>query len=119
MSFNGSHNGQTYAPGWFLANNEDCTRFTKTIPQTLATDAPDGTKYVKMGTVFPANDGTATGIVYEDVDVTKGDMPGSVVVKGEVYVDKLAAELNAEAKTALEARGFVFITASPETTRPY
>ena len=46
-------------------------------------------------------------------------MPGSVVVKGEVYADKLATELNAEAKTALEARGFVFITASPETTRPY
>lgn len=90
MSFIGAgHQGQTYAPGWFLVNNEDCSRFTKTIPQTLATTAEDGTKYVKMGTVFPANDATATGILYEDVDVTVGDMPGSVVTKGEIYEDRL------------------------------
>lgn len=78
-----------YAPGWFLANNEDCSRFTRTIPQSLATINADGTKYVKMGTIFPANDATATGIVYEDVDVTSGNMPGSVVTKGEVYEDRL------------------------------
>lgn len=91
MSFIGAgHQGQTYAPGWFLVNNEDCTRLTRTIPQSLATTAADGTKYVKMGTAFPSNDANATGIIYEDVDVTVGDMPGSVVTKGEVYEDRLA-----------------------------
>lgn len=83
------HQGAIYAPGWFLVNNEDCSRFTKTIPQSLATIAADGTKYVKMGTVFPSNDANAIGIIYEDVDVTSGNMPGSVVTKGEVYEDRL------------------------------
>lgn len=91
MSFIGTgHQGQTYAPGWFLVNNEDCSRFTKTIPQSLATTAADGTKYVKMGTAYPTNDGNATGIIYEDVDVTTGDMPGSVVTKGVVIEGRLA-----------------------------
>lgn len=91
MSFIGAgHQGQTYAPGWFLVNNEDCSRFTKTIPQSLATTAADGTKYVKMGTAFPSNDASATGIIYEDVDVTSGAMPGSVVTQGTVYEDRLA-----------------------------
>lgn len=91
MSFIGAgHQGQTYAPGWFLVNNEDCTRLTKTIPQSLATTAADGTKYVQMGTAFPSNDANAIGIIYEDVDVTTGNMPGSVVTKGEVYEDRLA-----------------------------
>lgn len=90
MSFIGTtHVGQGYAPGWFLVNNEDCTRLTRTIPQTMATTAANGTKYVKMGTIYPANDATAEGIVYEDVDVTSGNMPGSVVLKGEVYEDRL------------------------------
>ncbi len=120
MSFIGvGHQGQTYAPGWFLVNNEDCSRFTKTIPQSLATTAADGTKYVKMGTPFPANDATAIGIIYEDVDVTSGNMPGSVVTKGEIYEDRLAVELSNNAKTALEALGFTFVEATPAVTRPY
>lgn len=90
MSFNGSENGAVYAPGWFLAKNEGCTRVTKTISATGASTAPNGGKYVKMGTVYPANDATAIGIVYEDVDVTTGNMPGSVVTKGEVYESRLA-----------------------------
>ena len=119
MSFIGAHDGQTYAPGYFLVNNEDCTRLTKTIPQSLATTAADGTKYVKMGTVFPANDATAVGIIYEDVDVTAGDMPGSVVTKGEVYADALPVALANAAKTALEGLGFKFVATSPAVTRPY
>lgn len=120
MSFIGAgHQGQTYAPGWFLVNNEDCSRFTKTIPQSLATTAADGTKYVKMGTIFPANNGTAIGIVYEDVDVTTGAMPGSVVTKGEIYENRLPAEIAEAAKTALTALGFTFIETEPAVTRPY
>ena len=90
MSFNQNDttSSKVYAPGYFLAH-EECVRKTKTIPQTGATTRADGAKYVKAGTVYPANDATAVGIVYEDVDVTTGNMPGSVVLKGVVYEDRL------------------------------
>lgn len=110
--------GHTYEPGWFLVNNEDCTRETKTISATgVAADA-DGGKHVPMGTIYPANGATAIGILYEDVDVTSGDMPGSVVTAGTVYLDRLPVAPAEAAKTALEALGFKFVTAAPTTTRP-
>lgn len=117
MSFIGAENqGQVYAPGWFLAH-EECVRETRTIPDTgIAADA-NGGKHVKMGTVFPANNNTAVGILYEDVDVTNGAMPGSVVTKGVVYSDRLPVALASTAKTALEGKGFVFVT-TPTVTRP-
>ena len=91
MSFIGDGTkGLNYAPGWFLSNTEDCTRETRQISQSGATTLDNGAKYVKMGTAYPSNDSNAIGIVYEDVDVTTGDMPGSVVTKGEVYEDRLA-----------------------------
>lgn len=119
MSFVGKvQHGQTYAPGWFLANNEDCTRETRQIKQDGAEIADGGAKYVPMGTVYPSNDSSAEGIVYEDVDVTTGDMPGSVVTKGEIYEDRLPETIDGDAKTALEDKGFIFKTA-PKVTRPY
>lgn len=112
MSFTGKvQQGHTYAPGWFLANNEDCTRETRQITKN------DG-DIVPMGTVYPSNDSSAEGIVYEDVDVSTGDMPGSVVTKGEVYEDRLPVTIGVDAKTALEGKGFIFKT-SPKVERPY
>lgn len=105
MSFIGSAQGVQYAPGWFLVDNEDCTRETKTIPQTGATTAENGAKYVKMGTLFPANDATAIGIVYEDVDVTTGDMPGSVVTKGTVYEDRLSEAVDTYSSATVPTGG--------------
>lgn len=118
MSFNQNDttSSKVYAPGYFLAH-EECVRKTKTIPQTGATTRADGAKYVKMGTPFPANDATAIGIVYEDVDVTTGNMPGSVVLSGVVYEGRLPVTLAAAAKTALEGKGFTFVT-EPTVTRP-
>lgn len=118
MSFNMNNTGAAYAPGWFLAADELVERKTRQMEQDGASVAENGGKYVPMGTVWPANDGTAEGIVYEHVDVTTGPMPGSVVTKGTVYKDRLPAELNGEAQTALEGKGFVFIEA-PKVTRPY
>ena len=108
--------GKIYAPGYFLAH-EECERKTRTIPQSLATTVGE-TKYVKMGTIFPANGATAEGIVYEDVDVTTGNMPGSVVLSGVVYLNRLPVAPAEAAKTALEAKGFTFITTEPAVTRP-
>lgn len=82
---------RVFAPGYFLAADaENCTRETREMKQTDATTLSDSTKIVKMGTAYPANDATAEGIVYEDIDVTSGNMPGSVVTKGIVYEDRLA-----------------------------
>ena len=118
MSFIGEiKKGVNYHPGYFLAH-EECERKTKQISQTGATTAADGSKYVKMGTIYPANDATAIGIVYEDVDVTTGNMPGSVVTAGTVYLDRLPVAPASAAKTALEGKGFKFIAAAPTVTRP-
>ena len=117
MSFiKNDYTSKVYAPGYFLAH-EECVRETRQIPQEGASTTDEGGKYVKMGTPFPANNATAIGIIYEDVDVTTGDMPGSVVTKGVVYEDRLAVELADAAKTALQALGFKFVT-EPSVTRP-
>lgn len=170
MSFIGAvEQGKSYAPGYFLAH-EECVRETRQIPAEGATTAANGGKYVKMGTAYPSNDANAIGIVYEDVDVTTGNMPGSVVTKGVVYENRLAitgadynsvtpetgdnpkekgwyersgsagayvytlttdttvgdgktyyaksdVRLTSAAKTALQGKGFVFLS-EPEVTRP-
>ena len=117
MSFIGAtETGKVYAAGWFLAH-EECVRETRQIPAEGAETADNGGKYVPMGTIYPANTAEAEGIVYEDVDVSTGDMAGSVVTKGVVYEDRLPAEIASAAKEALVAKGFVFIE-TPEVTRP-
>lgn len=123
MSFIGNvDQGKAYAPGWFLAS-EECERKTRQIPQSGATNV-NGRKYVPMGTLFSVTTGTGQGAVteyfgflYEDVDVTSGDMPGSVVESGVVYEDRLPAELTSAQRTALVAKGFKFIAAAPTVTR--
>lgn len=117
MSFNSSTTGKVYSPGWFLADNEDCERKTREMKQAGSTTASNGGKYVPMGTIYPSNDANAEGIVYEDVDVTTGNMPGSVVLRGTVYTDRLPVAPAAAAKTALEGKGFKFVT-EPTVTRP-
>ena len=114
--------GKVYAPGWFLAH-EECVRETYEIAQEGAI-SDNGGKYVKMGTLYTVTTEVEgedvtdyIGFVYEDVDVTSGNMPGSVVTKGVVYEDRLPAELASAAKSALVAKGFVFIT-EPAVTRP-
>ena len=120
MAFIGAtEKGRVFAPGWFLESERGVVRKTRQIEQAGATAREDGSKYVPMGTVWPANDATAEGILYEDIDVTTGDMPGSVVLAGRVYEDRLPAAIAEVAKTALAGKGFVFIAASPSVTRPY
>lgn len=119
MSFISSEQGRVYAPGWFLESDAGVVRKTRQIAQAGAVTAPNGGKYVPMGTVYPKNDATAEGIVYEDVDVTSGDMPGSVVLAGRVYADRLSGTLSAAARTALEGKGFTILETAPAVERPY
>jgi hypothetical protein len=116
MSFIGSNNGAGYEPGRFLAH-EECERETRQIAQSGATTAADGSKYVKAGTPYPSNNANCIGLVYEDVDVTTGDMPGSVVTKGVVYEALLPVTLASNAKSALTALGFRFVSL-PDIERP-
>lgn len=115
--------GLSFEAGYFLASDETCVRETKQIPQA-GTSAVDGVKTVKAGSVYSVTTGTGNeavtdyiGFVYEDTNVTDGDVAGSVVTKGVVYENRLPATLTSAVKTALEAKGFKFIT-SPTVTRP-
>lgn len=111
--------GKVYAPGYFLAH-EECVRETREISQSHSqVVTADGAKHVPMGAFYPANDSsTVVGIVYEDVDVTNGNMPGSVVTKGVVYLDRLPASPGSGVQSALEGKGFKFYSTSPSTIRP-
>lgn len=117
MSFIQSKTAYGAKPGFFLASAE-CERQTAQIAANHAAvvTTEDGSKYVPAGAVIPANGATAVGILYEDVDVSTGAMPGSIVTKGTVYEDRLPASLDSDAKTALT--GIKVITAAPAIERP-
>lgn len=120
MSFTKNTQGKAYAPGYFLANNEDCTRVTFEAAANNAAVVTVGTsKHVPMGTVWPANGATAIGIVYEDVDVSEGNAPGSLVTSGVVYENRLPVTIAEAAKTALAGKGFVFLTEGAVTRPTY
>ena len=106
-----------YQPGWFLAKG-DCQRETVQVAQNHAqvVTKADGSKYVPAGAVVPSNDGNAKGLLYEDVDVTTGAMPGSLVTEGSVYEDRLPASVQSSAKAVLP--GIKFISQAPGITRP-
>lgn len=107
-----------YKPGYFLADAEHCTRITTTVAANHAAvvTKADGSKYVPAGAVIPANDATAKGILYEDVDVSTGNMPGSIVTAGQVYKDRLPVTPASTAITAL--KNIALIDAAPAITRP-
>ena len=60
----------------------------------------EGRYVVKAGTIYPANDATAVGVVLNDYDVTDGDQMMAVVVHGFI---KTAALPTAPASTAITA----------------
>lgn len=121
MSFIGAvDQGKAYAPGYFLAH-EECERKTRLFEQDNAevVTTAEGAKYVPMGAFYPANDSSKVeGIVYEDVDVTNGDMPGSVVLSGVVYLDRLPEAPDSGVASALAGKGFTFVDSAPSVTRP-
>lgn len=118
MSFIAKDTGRGFEAGHFLVDHEDCTRLTATIAQNHAqvVTRADGTKHVPAGAIIPSNDGNAKGILYEDIDVTNGDMPGSIVTRGQVYTDRLPATPESAAVSALTGIGFT--PTSPATNRP-
>ena len=118
MSFIEKQTGSGFEAGYFLVADEACTRLTKTIKANHAQKKTraDGTVYVPAGAIIPSNDGNAVGILYEDIDVTNGDAPGSVVTEGSVYTDRLPAAAESAAVSALT--GIRFVATSPAINRP-
>lgn len=90
----------TYDRVNFLASSK-VQSFTYQVSDTGVTADANGKKIVKAGTILPANDATAQGILYTDVDVTEGPQPGSLIVEAYVLEARLPVAPTAEAKTAL------------------
>ena len=111
------HYGRTTYPGFFLTTPA-CIRETVEIPKghEQAVICPDGTQFVPAGTVYPANDETAAGIIYQDADIIGGSVKCSMVTHGSVFLNRLPVELSESAKKALSNKGFTFTT-EPTATR--
>lgn len=80
------------------------------VPSTGVTPDADGKKIVKAGTVYPANDATAKGVLLHDTDVTYGDAPGTFVVHGFIDNAKLVKNgitVTTEAISALKMINFI------------
>lgn len=61
----------------------------------------NGRKIVKAGTVYPTNDAKATGIIFQDYDVTDGDVNAALMIHGFVREDRLPAAVTTEAQAVL------------------
>lgn len=78
------------------------------IPQTIEVGDPaavtiDGRQIVQAGTIWPANDATARGIVFYDVDITDDDAASAaLMVHGFVRSPRLPEEPSAAAMEALK-----------------
>lgn len=110
--------GKGWEAGYFLVDDENCTRVTAEISASHAAvvTRSDGTKYVPAGAVIPSNNSSAVGILYENVDVTTGNMPGSIVTAGVIYGDRLPVALDSDAASAMT--GITVDTYEPTVTRP-
>lgn len=112
----------------FLDSEVGLVTKTAQIPQSMGQTDGDR-KTVFAGTVLPANtsaatgivfqdgdvtDGDAIGIVFQDVDVTDGDAIGSVMVAGRVISDRV----NVASATQTALKNIVFVGANA-TVRGY
>lgn len=66
-----------------------------------AVTQPNGRKIIPQGTVYPANDDTAIGVVFHDMDVTEDDTTGAVILHGFLRGENLPAALSAAAQEKL------------------
>lgn len=87
----------------FLAS-ADFTSFTYQISDSGVIANAQGRKIVPAGTVYPANDATAIGLLLNDIDVTTGPQPGAVLVEAWVLEARLPVAPAAAAKTALAGK---------------
>ena len=73
----------------------------------LAVQDTAGRYIVKAGTIYPANDATAVGVVFTDYDVTDGDQNMAIIRHGFVKTAALPAAPVAAAISAMKQITFV------------
>lgn len=61
----------------------------------------NGRFIIKAGTVYPANNETAIGLVMQDYDVTDSDASMAIIIHGFVRADRLPETLSETAKSVL------------------
>ncbi|MEG0258719.1 MAG: hypothetical protein RR595_08505 [Lysinibacillus sp.] len=84
----------------FLASSK-VQSFTTTVSDVGVDIDANGKKIVRAGSILPANDATAKGILYNDVDVTHGPQPGALIVEAYILEERLHTVPTTDAKTAL------------------
>ena len=72
-----------------------------------AVTTPEGRKIIQAGTIYPANDGTAIGVVFNDMDVTDGDRTGTIIIHGFIKTVALPQTPTSAAITALNMIKFM------------
>lgn len=80
----------------YVAIEYDCSALTG-----LATNG-----IVKAGTIVPANNATAKGVLLYDVDLN-GNPNGAIVIHGFINMDKIPIEPTSEAISALAGVAFL------------
>lgn len=80
------------------------------LKNDAAATTVNGRKIIKAGTIYPANDATAVGVVFQDIDVTDGDAAGALLVHGFIDASKIPAEPVANAQAALKLIKFYNLT---------
>lgn len=76
--------------------------FTVQVSDSGVVAGADGRKVVPAGTVWPLNDATAQGILFNDVEVTYGPQPASLLVEAYILEARLPVAPVAAAKTAMK-----------------
>lgn len=84
-----------------LKYNEHVSR-REVFSATGVTADANGNKIIPAGTIYPANDATAIGVVLNDVDVTYGDATGALVIHGFIDLTKLPTAPDDAAVAALK-----------------
>lgn len=93
MNFNANVK-QFYTSPEILATEKNLVSFTITISDSDVVANSEGKKIVPRGSLLDSkgtikNDGTVTGILANNIDVTYGPQPGSLIVEGYILKDRL------------------------------
>lgn len=93
-------------------NSKEILKYDHFVSQPIVLTQSNATisgtkKIVKAGTILPANDATAKGVVLYDVDVTNGDEKGALVIHGFIDKSKIPTQPEEAAITSLRQITFI------------
>lgn len=102
-----------------LAMSQDWHAIERKLDQnSFGVVTEDGRKIIKAGTPYPSNDQYCIGLVFNDYDVTDGDVAASILIDGKVEERKLPIALDVAAKAALKANGLIMFPFADITIVP-